>query len=257
MGAGISACVITFNEQENIRDCLESLKWADEIVVVDSGSTDRTLQIAKEFTDRVIYHQWEGMNAQREYTLSQAGNDWVLCLDADERVTPELRQEIERRLETEAGVIDGYRLRRRTYYLGQWIRHGGWYPDWKLRLFRKSKARYVGEDPHDLPQVDGAVSDLEGHIDHYTYVDMSNHLRAIDSFSRTVAENRFREGKRFRLITLLVRPPWKWVEMYIVKLGFLDGLPGFIIAVFSAFYVFLRYAKLWELERTRNRKGRD
>jgi len=245
----ISACVITLNEERNIRDCLASLAWADEIVVVDSGSTDRTVELAAEYTPRVIHHKWEGINAQRNFALSEVRHDWVLCLDADERVTPELRDEIRRRLEAEADRVDGYRLRRRTHYLGRWIRHGGWYPDWKLRLFRRNKARFTGKDPHDRPEVRGVVRDLSGHIDHYTYPGLSHHLRTIDSFSKTAAENWYREGKPFRLVELIVRPPWKWVETYLIQRGFLDGLPGFIIAGCSAFYVFVKYAKLWELQR--------
>lgn len=251
----ISAAVITLNEEENIRECLESISWAEEIVLVDSGSTDCTVQIAKEFTDRVIHHSWEGINRQRDFTLTQASHDWVLCVDADERVSPGLREEIQRRVEAESDVVDGYRMPRRTYYLGRWIRHSGWYPDRKLRLFRKSKTRFVGKDPHDRPEVDGIVHDLKGHIDHYTYSDISHHLRTIDSFSRTAAENLFQEGKRFHLIDLLLRPPWRWLDTYIIKRGFLDGVPGFIIAAGSAFYVFMKYARLWELERKNNCRG--
>ena len=253
----ISSCIITLNEEENLRDCLTSVGWTDEIAVVDSGSTDRTLEIAREFTDRVIHHEWHGINAQRNYALTEASHEWVLCLDADERITPELRDEIKRRLETEADTTQGYRVRRRTYFLDRWILHGGWYPDWKIRLFRKSKSRFVGMDPHDLPQVDGAVRDLAGEIVHYSSPDLSRFLRKIDSFSGTVARNWAKEGERFRLIEMLVRPPWKWVETYLLKRGFMDGVPGLIISVGSAYYVFLKYAKLWELQRRKRPEESD
>jgi len=248
MGPSVSVSVITLNEEGNIRACLESVSWADEVVVVDSGSTDRTVEIAREYTDRVVHHDWEGINAQRNYALTLASHEWVLCLDADERVAEDLREEIASGLETVPEGVDGFRVRRRTFYLGRWIEHGGWYPDRKRRLFRKSKTRFTGEDPHDLPEVDGTVEDLEGHIDHYTYTGLSHHLRTIDSFSSVTARKWEADGKRFRPVDMLVRPPWKFAECYLLKGGFLDGLPGFVIAAASSFYVFMKYAKLWEIQ---------
>ena len=248
----ISACIITFNEEQSIRDCLESLRWVEEIVVVDSMSGDSTVSLCREYTDVIIQKDWEGHVKQKNYALAQASNEWVLCLDADERVSPELRKAIERSLSEEGDGVDGYYFPRHSYYLGRWINHGGWYPDYKLRLFKKSKGQWGGRDPHDKIIMNGSTKYLTGELFHYVYRNLSHQLKTVDSFSTITAAGLNNEGGRFSLLKLLIRPPLKFIGTYFLKRGFLDGLPGFIIAVISSFYVFLRYAKLWELQKRGN-----
>lgn len=241
----ISALVITFNEEENLRECLESLRWADEVIVVDSFSTDRTVEIARAFTDRVVQRKWNGINDQRGFALGLARHEWVFCLDADERATPGLAAEIRRVLDA-GPARDGYEVPRHTWYLGRWINHGGWYPDRKLRLFRKSRGRYGGHDPHDRFVLDSEPGTLAGEIVHFTYRSFSHQLRTIDSFSDVAAREWAAEGRRFSVPRLLARPAWKFVETYVLKGGFRDGLPGLVIAAATAFYLFVKYVKLWE-----------
>ena len=242
----ISAIIITYNEEENIRDCLESLKWVEEIIVVDSMSTDSTVSICREYTDSVIQKTWEGYRNQKKFAESQASNDWVFSVDADERVTPELRQEIERCLAGESDKIDGYYCPRHSYYLGRWINHGGWYPDYTLRLFKKSRGTHAGKDPHDKVIVKGTVKYLHGDLHHFVYRNLSHQLQTVDNFSTITADGLDSEGQRFSILKLLFRPTLKFFVTYFLRRGFLDGMPGLIISVVSSFYVFLRYAKLWE-----------
>jgi glycosyltransferase involved in cell wall biosynthesis len=246
----LSVTVICMNEERNIRECLESVKWADEIVVVDSGSTDRTTEIAREFTPRVVHHEWPGYVAQKNYALGLARGEWVLCLDADERCTPELRDLLLRRLQN-PGDVDGFKVRRHVFYLGRWIDHGGWYPDWKLRIVRRAKARWGGVDPHDKLEVEGRVEKLEADLLHYTYRDFSHQIRIIDRFSDVVRDGWLRAGRRPSLVLTVVHPLFKFLECYVWKLGFLDGFPGLAIAAASAFYVFAKRVKLWEAVRVK------
>jgi glycosyltransferase involved in cell wall biosynthesis len=246
----VTAFVVTFNESRNIDDCLASVAWCDEIVVVDSGSTDDTLEKARRVTDRVVTRPWEGHVRQKGYAMSLARNDWVFLIDADERVTPALRDEILAVLPSAPDEVGGYRVPRLTRYLGRWIRHGGWYPDLKLRLFRKSRGRIAGEDPHERVEVEGRVIDLRGDLVHHTYRNLSHQLKTIDFFSDIEAENFLKSGKRPGLLRMLLHPPVKFVETYLMKAGFLDGMPGLIISVATCFYVFLKYAKRWERENT-------
>jgi len=242
----ISACIITFNEEENIRECLESIKWVNEIIVVDSLSKDHTVSICREYTDKVFKREWQGHVKQKNCALEYVSNEWVLCLDADERVSSDLREEIERQLSMGDQRFDGYFFPRHSYYLGRWINHGGWFPDYKLRLFKKSKGQWGGKDPHDKVILDGTAMRLKGELLHYVYKNLSHQLQTVDSFSTITASVLEQEGEKFSLLKLLIRAPFKFFEMYVIKKGFMDGLPGFVIAVASSFYVFLKYAKLWE-----------
>jgi len=246
----ISACVIVKNEECNIRECLESLRWTDEIVVVDSGSTDKTLDIAREFTDKVFFKEWEGHIQQKNFALECASCEWAISLDADERVTPELREEILRELSVEPLAYDGFEFKRKVFYLGRWIRHSGWYPDYKLRVVRRAVARWQGVNPHDHLTVKGPTKRLRGEILHYSYRSLSDHLRTIDSFTTIAAQEKLKSGEGLTLLKMLFHPPGKFVRTYFLKLGFLDGLPGLVIAVLGSYYVFLKYAKLIELRRS-------
>lgn len=251
----LSIAVVTFNEEHNIRACLESVAWAEEIVVVDACSTDATVAICRQFTDRIIQRPWPGHVAQKQFALEQTRGAWILSLDADERLSPEAAQEI-KTIIRDNNAADGYTFPRLSYYLGRWIRHGGWYPDRKLRLVRRGCGRWTGQDPHDKLIVQGPTGQCRGHIYHYVYRDISQQLKTVDSFSRITALQWHGQGKEPRLVEMLVKPPLKFLETYLWKLGFLDGMAGFIISVISSYYVFLKYAKLWELSRvSRNGTG--
>lgn len=244
----ISACIITYNEDKNIEACLESIAWVEEIIVVDSMSTDNTVGLCRAYTDQVYQKEWMGHVVQKNYALQFARHEWVLCLDADERVSPELRKEIEECLSLPSQAADGYFFPRHSFYLGRWINHGGWYPDYKLRLFKKSKGRWGGKDPHDRVMLDGVSAYLKSDLVHYVYRNLSHQLQTVDTFSTITAAGLKADGERFSPARLIFRPFFKFLGTYVVKRGFMDGLPGFIIAVASSFYVFLRYAKLWELQ---------
>lgn len=247
--ATLSAVVITYNEEEDIRACLESVKWADEIVVVDSHSTDKTVEIARESTDRVILRPWPGHIEQKNFAIEQARCDWVLSVDADERVSPELAAEIRDVLSQSGGAEAGWSMPRKTYYLGRWITHGGWYPDRKLRLVRRGAGRWKGINPHDHLAIAGPVASLKGDLHHYTYRDISDHLATIDKFTTIAAREMHARGRGHPLAHMLLNSLGKFLKMYLLRLGFLDGLAGFVVAVLASYYVFLKYAKLWELRR--------
>lgn len=253
----ISACVIVFNEERKIRRCLESLTWCDEIVVLDSFSTDRTIEICREYTDRIFQHVWLGYVGQRNKIRELARYPWVLNLDSDEEVSPELRNEIIAEFETGTGPIRGYEFPRLVYYLGRWIRHGEWYPDVKLRLFHRDFGRSEGEEPHDKVVVNGQVKRLRAPIWHYTYDDLRDHMDTLDRFSTISARQKFLTKPRFTPLDLLVRPPLRFLKGYFLKRGFLDGWHGLVVAGISAFGVFLKYAKLWELDLHRREHFRE
>ena len=238
--------MITLDEEDNIGDCLGSADFADELIVVDSHSSDRTREIAAGLGARVVERDWPGHIEQKNFALEQARNDWVLCLDADERVTPELRASILEALRAPGDAV-GFEMNRRTWYHGRWIRHGGWYPDRKLRLFRRSTGGWGGTNPHDHVYVDGPRRRLDGDLLHYSYRSIADHLATINSFTTIMAREKAAAGKRSHFAKLLLVGPWKFVDMYILKRGFLDGVAGFIVAVMGAYYVFLKYAKLAEL----------
>lgn len=245
----ISACVTAGNEERNIARCLASLTWCDEIVVVDSFSRDRTLEISRQFTPRVYQHEWLGYIGQKNLVIGMASCPWVLVLDADEEVSPALRDEILREVEADAGGFSGYQFPRIVHYLGRWIRHGEWYPDIKLRLFCKDCGRAEGREPHDHIVVRGAVRRLKNPIYHYTYEDLRDHIDTMNRFSTITAREMFREGERFHWTDFLLRPLWRFFKAYIIKLGVLDGKRGLLIAAVSSFGVLVKYAKLWEYHR--------
>jgi glycosyltransferase involved in cell wall biosynthesis len=253
----ISACVAAFNQERKIRRCLQSLVWCDEIVVVDSFSTDRTVEVCFEFTERVYQHEWLGYVGQRNLVRDLAENSWVLSIDSDEEVSPALRDEIIAEFERGTQDTAGYEFPRQVYYLGRWIRHGEWYPDVKLRLFRKAYGRTEGEEPHDRVVVRGKVKRLKNPIWHYTYDDMSDQVDTANRFSTITAQQRYVKGVPFRSSNLIVRPLFRFFRGYFLRGGFRDGMHGFVVAVVAAFSAFLKYAKQWELVMRHKQQFRD
>jgi glycosyltransferase involved in cell wall biosynthesis len=237
--------LITLNEEDRIREALASVAWADEIVVVDAGSEDKTVAIAREFTDHVMVHPWRGFAAQKNFGIERASGDWILSLDADEQVEPALREEITAVLAATETCI-GYRIARRNIMWGRFIRHGRLYPDWQLRLFQRGRGRFVERAVHESVQVDGTVGRLGTPLLHHSYRDVSDFLRRADRYSTLAAEEWARGGQPFRVSRLVTAPLGRFLSMYVVHRGFLDGWRGFLLAVLYAYYVFIRSAKIWE-----------
>ena len=243
----ISASIIVRNEEANIAELCETIDWADEVVIVDSDSTDRTVEIARTYTDKVINREFKGYKDKHEFADSQTTGDWIFWIDADERVTPELRQSIERLRELpDESLADGYRIARKTFFLGKWIRHCGWYPDYQMRLYRKDKSYWDGVAPHQTARVDGRVETLEGEFLHYTKQTLSEYHRVTESYATLAAEHLANEGRKIGPLGMLGKAVAAFVRTYILKQGFRDGAAGMVISGFTAYGVFLKFAKLWE-----------
>ena len=251
----VSAIVVCCNEERNIRRCLKSLLWCDEIVVVDSLSTDGTVDICRQYTQRVIQRAWAGYRDQKAFAHSQATQEWVLLVDADEQVTPELRDEIRQALAQCGDRYCGFAVPRLVFFLSRWWWKGGWYPDFDVRLFRRDRATWGGSDPHEKILVDGAVRRLSHPLHHFSYRDMEDHLQRINRFTSISSGELAKEGKRWHWTDALARPAFRFFRSYVLKRGFLEGFAGFYVAVTAAVYVFLKYAKLWELEMEEKNKG--
>ena len=245
----LSAAVVAGDAARSLEQCLESLAFCDEVVVVvDSRSRDGTAEIARRFTPNVAEELWRGYVAQKNLALDRTRGQWVLVVDADEVVSDTLRRNVECVVTNGEAEVVGYTVARRTHYLGQWIAHSGWYPDRKLRLFRRDAGCWTGEDLHDRVEVrGGSVEAIDGDLLHYSYEDLADHLRRIDRYSTLAAQSLWRSGERFRLWHLLLRPPARFVRSYILRGGVLDGKAGLAIGMLNAFYAFCKYAKLWEL----------
>lgn len=253
----ISACVIAKDEADRIAPCLESLGFCDEIVVLDSGSTDATVAVARAHGARVLETDWPGWVAQKNRAVAAARHDWVLSLDADERVDDALRSAIEavrrQRSGDEPQGAVAYEVTRMTRYLGRWMRHGGWYPEWRVRLFDRRRAAWGGIDPHDRVEVRGPVVRLAtGNLLHASYRSLADHVRQVNRFTSVSADEMLARGRRPGAWAMLVRPPFHAIRMYVVRGGFLDGWPGFVAATMYGWYVFLKYAKAWERGRRRS-----
>jgi glycosyltransferase involved in cell wall biosynthesis len=249
---GISAVVITLNEEANIERCLASLAFADEIVVLDSFSADRTVEIARRFTDTISQREFAGYSDQKNAAMELASNDWVLVVDADEVVSDQLAAEIRKAVESDRYVA--YRMPRLSYFCGKPIRHCGWYPDYVTKLMRRSKSRYPDRLVHETPEIDGPVGTMKSDLLHYTYRDLDELCRKMIAHSRAAARQKIQDGERFRLSKLVFAPGLAFLKKYVVKQGFRDGLRGFVICAMTQVGVFLRYAMLWEMS---VRKERD
>ncbi len=238
----ISATIITFNEERNVPRVIESLRCCDEILVLDSGSNDRTVEIATKLDARVIEASWHGYAAQKNIAAELASHDWILSLDADESLSEALEAEIWQ-IKKNGPKFDGYTMPRLAQYLGRWILHSGWYPDRKVRLFDKRKAKWVGEFVHESVTVNGTVGHLKSNLLHFTCNSLSEHLRMMDSYTTLAAQELVSRGSNLGFGNLLLDPPWTFFSTYVLKLGFLDGVEGLTIAYMAGLYNFLKYSK--------------
>jgi glycosyltransferase involved in cell wall biosynthesis len=239
----ITATIVTFNEERNIARAIESLRCADEVVVVDSGSNDKTREIAARLGARVIEEPWRGYAAQKNFAAGCASFDWILSIDADEALSEELEGEIAT-LKQEVPAFAAYSMPRLAQYLGRWILHGGWYPDRKVRLYDRARAQWTGEYVHESIQVRaGGVGRLEGKLLHFTCDSLSAHLRTLDRYTTLAARELVDRGAKIGLRRLLIDPVWTFVRTWILRRGFLDGAQGIAIAWMAALYTFLKYAK--------------
>jgi len=244
----VSVAIITKNEERNIEEALRSVREFNDIVVVDDFSNDHTVEICRKYTDRIYQHPWEGYAKQKQRAINYAREEWVLVLDADERVTPRLQEEISRKIRSTS--CNGFYIPRKNFFLGKWIRHSGWWPDYTLRLFRKSHARMEERKVHERIIVDGAVGYLESPMEHYTYRTISEYIKKMDIYSTLAAEELKGSSIKWPLLSMIFNPPFTFIKMYFLRQGFRDGIHGLILATFYSFYTFLKYVKLWE---SRNR----
>ncbi|XGC82296.1 glycosyltransferase family 2 protein [Bdellovibrio bacteriovorus] len=248
----ISLVIITLNEEAHIERCIRSAPFVDDVVVVDSFSTDRTVEIAKACGARVFQEKWRGFGPQKAFATEQAKNPWVLSLDADEALSPELASELItkfRSLDDQAG----YLFPRRSFHLGRWIDHGGWYPDYQLRLFNKSKSQWNSADLHEKVEVSKKLK-MEKDLHHWVFDSLSDQVITNDRYSTLGAQQLAAKGAEFSYLKLIFKPWGKFIETYFFKAGFKDGLPGFIISVGAAYSLFLKFAKLWEMERVQKKQ---
>ena len=244
----LTVTVVAKNEAADIGAALASVAWADEIVVVDSHSTDDTVAVARRHTDRVVVHDWLGHIEQKNYAASLASHEWILSLDADERVTPALASEI-RALLAGTPREAAYVIPRVTFHLGHWIRTTDWYPDYQHRLYDRRAAKWTGRYVHEALTVQGGVGRLRGELQHYAYRDIADHLETINRYTTYAARQMHEDGRRAGLLQLAGHPPLAFLRNYIARGGIRDGARGFVISAMNAYYVFLKFAKLWELNR--------
>jgi len=242
----VSVVIVTKDEERNIRDALESVRDFEDIVVLDAFSTDGTPAICREYTSRVYQQEWKGYAIQKQAAVDRAEKQWVLVLDADERVTPELKKEISESIQE--GAFSGYYLPRKSFFLGKWMRHSGWWPDHILRLFRKDRAHIEPREVHEKVVVNGAVGYLNGPIEHYTYRTISDYVRKMENYS-TLSAQELGDKKDAPLISMVLNPFAVFIKMFFLRRGFRDGMHGFILAGLYSFYTFLKYAKIWEKRR--------
>jgi glycosyltransferase involved in cell wall biosynthesis len=241
----LSLCVITLNEETNIRRCLSSVPFALDIVVLDSGSTDNTKNIAQSLGARVFDEPWRGFGPQKQRSVELAQNDWVLCLDADEELSSELQGEIYHLLSSSSLSYNGYRIPRRSFHLGRWLYFGGWYPDYQTRLFSRSRLQWSDDALHESVKGEN-IGTLDAHLNHYPFEDLADQVQTNNKYSTIGAETMLKSGKKVYFWHLVIKPWVKFVELYIFKKGFRDGVPGLIVAVGGAYSYFLRFAKMWE-----------
>ena len=258
----LSIAIITFNEEGNIKDCLESVRWADEIVVVDSGSTDRTQEICRQYTDKVFTLEWTGFADTKQKAVNLTTHPWVFVLDADERVTKELKDEILNIIKDEypspiplpdisgegaRGRGDGYYVPRKNYFAKKWIKHGGWRPDYTLRLFKKEKGSFEPREVHEAIMINGSTGYLKNPLKHYTYKNIADYLKRMERYSTLAAKELYKKGRRANILDIIFRPPATFIRMFLLQLGILDGIYGIILACLYSRYTYRKYVKLHEM----------
>lgn len=244
----LSVTIITLNEEKNLPRCLESVAFADEIIVLDSESRDQTLAIAREFTDRVFQEPWQGFARQKNLAQEKAQGPWILNIDADERVTPELKEEILSVIQ-KGSPHKGFKIPRKNFFCGQWIRHGGWYPNHQLRLYWKEAGNFAQREVHEQVVVKGTVGTLKAPLEHFTYASTADFLKRMDRYSDLSAKQYLLEGKKVSWPEILFRSWFTFVKMWLLQRGFLDGSNGLALAVLYSFYTFVKYAKLKEISK--------
>jgi glycosyltransferase involved in cell wall biosynthesis len=247
----LSVTIITLNEAANIEACLASVGWADDVLVVDSGSTDGTADLARATGARVIVRDWPGYAEQKNFAAGAATHEWILSVDADERVTPELREEIRQRLAGEPAEA-GFRMPRVTWHLGRWIRTTDWYPDYQLRLYHRGRATWASRPVHESVSATGEVGRLRSDLQHFAYRDLSHHFATMERYTTLAAQDMRAHGRRAGVFDLTVHPAAAFFRNYILRRGFLDGTAGLIVSSMNAYYVFLKFAKLWAGEPSRS-----
>lgn len=241
----ISVIIITKNEEQNITDCLNTVKWADEIIIIDAESSDSTIELAKNFTDKVFIRKWNGYSDQKMYALSLAKNEWVLSLDADERITDELKNEI---LFSDLSIADGYKISRANYFLGRLIRGCGWSHDYQIRLFRKSKTKVTERMVHEGFIVDGKISELKSSMLHYSYRNFHDAVNKINKYSTLEAQEKY-QRKKVNGFTILLNPFIAFVQFFIFRKGFIDGTYGLLVSIMHAMTKMMMHIKMWELQK--------
>lgn len=243
----LSLVIITLNEERNIERCIRSVPFASEVLIVDSGSQDQTKSIAERLSAKVLHRPWTGYGPQKKYATEQAQFDWILSLDADETLSPELAEELLQSF-SNLDPQSGYEMPRKSYHLGRWIEHGGWYPDYQLRLYNRKFSNWPDSQIHERVQ-SAQVKKLNSPIFHFVFRDLAHQVETNNRYSSLLAEKDVQQGKKFSLTKLIFKPWTKFIECYFLKLGFLDGLPGFVIAISAGYSMFLRWAKIWEITR--------
>jgi glycosyltransferase involved in cell wall biosynthesis len=247
--SGLSACVITYNEADRIQDCLRSLSFCDELLVVDAHSSDGTRELAAALGARVIERDWPGYRTQKQFAIDSARYDWVLCLDADERVSEPLRREIQALRAGGFAQHAGWSVPRITDYFGRFLRHGNAYPDRLVRLFDRRRGAWVGREIHENTRVQGRVGRLRGHLQHYAYRSLTDHEARMQRYATLMAQSLYESGKRCGLPKVLLNAQWRFVRGYLLRLGFLDGWRGLVFALVEAGYVRRKYLRLYMLSR--------
>jgi glycosyltransferase involved in cell wall biosynthesis len=252
----VSVTLITHNEAAHVGAALESVAWADERIVVDSGSTDETVAVARQYATRVEVRAWTGYADQKNYAATLARNDWILSIDADERVSLALGDEIAHVLQREPAAR-GYRMPRVAHYLGQWIRCTDWWPDWQLRLYDRRVAQWDRVHVHESVRVTGPTGTLHGELLHHPYTDISDHLDTIDRYTTLAAREMHSQGRRSSWGRILVHPPLAFTRNYVIRGGFRQGTPGLVVSLLNSYYVLLKFAKLWELQQHAREASRE
>ena len=247
----VSVVIVTKDEEKNIEDALKSVAGADEIIIVDAFSTDRTLEICRAYTDKIFQHEWKGFAAQKQLAVDYATGPWVFLLDADERVTPELKKEIAEKVSPSFQALHdsyGFYMPRKNFFLGRWIRHSGWWPDYTLRLFRKDKAALENREVHEKVVTDGPTAYLQNPLEHYTYRTIADFLRKTENYSTLAAREIRKTSGGPGIFSVAAKPAVTFIKMFFFRLGFLDGAYGLLLALLYSYYTFLKYVKAWEGE---------